>query len=125
MPLVQSSLIRVKWAGKKGRGVFARKSISKGELIERVPIVVFSVQDIQGSVRRSKLTDYVFNWDADSIVISLGYGSLYNHSFRPNAQFHFEGRFTQVFSAIRDIDVDEEITINYNGPEKNFKVIGP
>jgi hypothetical protein len=109
--------------GKKGRGVFARNKIEKGRLIERVPIVVFPAREVFGSLRQSKLAEYVFNWDDNLVALSLGYGSLYNHSFRPNARFYYEGRLTQVFSAIRDIEEGEEITVDYNGPEKNFDVV--
>ena len=47
--------------------------------------------------------------------MALGYGSLYNHSDRPNARYHDEGGRTKVFTAIRDIGPGEEITVNYNG----------
>lgn len=46
----------------------------------------------------------------------MGHGSLYNHSYRPNAKYVrkvSEGVID--FVAVRDIEVGEEITVNYNG----------
>jgi SET domain-containing protein len=49
------------------------------------------------------------------IVPSLGYGSLYNHSYRPNARYDDEGGQAKVFRTLRDIAAGEEITVNYKG----------
>ena len=58
----------------------------------------------------------------------MGYGSLYNHSYRPNARCDDESGQTKVFRALREIAPGEEIVVNYNGePEDEtpvwFKVI--
>jgi SET domain-containing protein len=108
-----SQLIEIRWIGKKGRGIFARTNIQKSTVIERAPVVVFPVQEIFGSSGDSKLSEYVFEWENGQVAIALGYGSLYNHSHRPNADFYSEGRLTQIFWAIRDIAAGEEITIFY------------
>jgi uncharacterized protein len=123
MPHIHSQLVKIKWVRKKGRGVFACKKISKGTIIERVPVVIFRVEEIFNSTRRPKLAEYAFNWGDGLVAIALGYGSLYNHSYRPNAEFYSEGRLTQVFWAISDINSDEEITVNYNNPQLNFEVV--
>ena len=93
-------------------------------MIERVPLIVVPVDEVFGQVQRSKLADYVFKWTRDTVVIALGYGSLYNHSYRPNARFYDEGHLTQVFTAIRDIEPGEEITVNYNGPPRSRLRVG-
>ena len=129
MPHKQTDLIAIKHARKKGRGVFARKEIKKGILIERVPVVILPVGEVWGTKKASPLADYVFNWEEDSVAVALGYGSLYNHSYEPNAKYYDVGTMTLVFEAIRDIKKGEEITINYNGPKKSkadvgFRVIG-
>ena len=49
------------------------------------------------------------------MALALGYGSLYNHSFRPNARYDDVGPQTKEFTAMRDIAPGEEITVNYNG----------
>jgi uncharacterized protein len=128
MPQCQTQLIEVKWVGRKGRGVFARRRIAKDTIIERVPVVALPVQEVFGTAATSTLSEYVFRWRDGEVAIALGYGSLYNHSYEPNARFYSEGRLTQVFSALRDIDAGEEITINYLGASNNrlsFTVIDP
>jgi uncharacterized protein len=115
MALNPSRLIEVKWTAKKGRGVFARERIPKGSVIETAPIVTIPVQEVFGSAQSAKLSEYVFNLDGGVVAIALGYGSLYNHSYEPNAEYFFSGRLVQVFRAIRNITPGEEITINYNG----------
>ena len=51
-------------------------------------------------------------------ALALGYGSLYNHSYRPNARYEDVGPRTKSFLAIRDIG-GEEITVNYNGKPRS------
>jgi hypothetical protein len=124
MPHVHSELIEVKQTRKKGRGVFARTSIPKGTVIERVPVIVVPAQEIFGQAPQSKLADYVFRWGRDMVAIALGYGSLYNHSYQPNARFYNKGRLTKTFTAIRDIQPGEEITVNYNGRPRSRSRVG-
>ena len=47
--------------------------------------------------------------------LQLGYGSLYNHSYEPNARYDDRAPATKVFTALRDIRAGEEITVNYGG----------
>jgi len=46
------------------------------------------------------------------VALALGYRSLYNHSFRPNARYDDVGPLTKDFTALRDIQPGEEITVN-------------
>lgn len=114
-----SDLIYVKKIPGKGRGVFASRPITKGMVIERVPVVILPVQEIYTDRISTQLADYVFNWGQDEVAIALGYGSLYNHSYRPNAVYAAKGRRAQIYSALRAIEPDEEITVNYNGDAKS------
>ena len=111
MSLEQSSLITVKRMPRKGRGVFAKEFIRAGTTIERVPVLVVPIADIAAS----RLADYAFTWSRRRVALALGYGSLYNHSYTPNARYLEAGRSAQEFVAIRDIVPGEEITVNYNG----------
>ena len=54
------------------------------------------------------------------VVIALGYGSMYNHSYEPNAKYkrNFSNQ-TITFVAIKPIKKREEITVNYNGDPIN------
>ena len=115
MRYTPSDLIEVRRAGKKGRGVFARKNIRRGAVIERVPVVVMRVQEIFGNAPRTRLADYVFSWGRGKVAFACGYGALYNHSYQPNAEYYGKGTETQVFTALRDIKRGEEITVNYSG----------
>ena len=124
MPHKHSKLVKVKKIPKKGRGVFATRHIAKGEEIERVPVLVLPSQDVFGTTRTSRLADYVFEWDDDTMALALGYGSLYNHSYKPNAQYWREGKDTQYYEALRDIEPGEEITINYNRDLDNVEDVG-
>ena len=124
MSFVHSDLIEVRRSSKKGRGVFARKPIREGTIIERAPVVLIPVGEVFSNAPRTKLADYVFNWGSDTVALVLGYGSLYNHSYQPNASYYGEGSHTQAFMAIRDIRSGEEITVNYNGSPRSRGRVG-
>src|SRR5262245_37487262 len=95
MPFVHSDLIVVRRSGKKGRGVFARKLIRKGTIIERAPVILLPIGEVFSDAPRTMLANYVFVWGSDSVAVVLGYGSLYNHSYQPNASYYGGGPQTQ------------------------------
>ena len=116
-PLSISGPVCVQDAGKKGRGVFATHAIKEGSLIERCPVVIVPVEQ-KDLIDKSSLYYYYYAWtpDEEGIALSMGYGSIYNHSFKPNAIFDrvFEGGYID-YIALRNIEAGEEITVNYNG----------
>ena len=124
MALRQSDAVEVRQVKGKGRGVFARRTIAKGEVFERVPVLVLPIEDIQNVDGWSGLAGYCFNWGEGTVALALGYGSMYNHSFRPNARYDDVGQRTKVFTALRDIEPGEEITINYNGDPDDSTPVG-
>lgn len=99
----------------KGRGVVAARPIAKGELIETAPVVV--VDKVQRAhVERTVLDHYVYDWSNDALAVALGVGSLFNHSYTPNALY--VKRFDEselAYFALDDIEAGDEITVNYNG----------
>jgi len=100
-----------------GRGVFATEFIPIGTLIEIAPVIVIPAADLK-LIHTTILHDYYFLWsdDGEEGAIALGYGSLYNHSFKPNAEYYTNrDTITIDVFAIADIEVGEEITFNYNG----------
>lgn len=100
----------------KGRGVVAMRSFRAGEMIERVPVIVVPAEDVP-LIRQTRLASYYYEWgdDCRQGAIALGSGSLYNHSYTPNARYEFREREECLeFVALRDIALGEEITINYN-----------
>lgn len=121
MAIRQSDAIEVKRVRGKGRGVFARRLITRGEVFETCPVLVFPAGELGEST--SGLWSYGFDWGCNQVALALGYGSLYNHSYRPNARYDDVGPLTKAFKALRDIAPGEEITVNYNGePGRRAKV---
>ena len=98
-----------------------RRLIRKGDIIERVPVIVLPLDEgDSGTV----LPGYCFMWSRDSVALALGYGSLFNHSYKPNARYDDMGDRTKIFSAIRNIKSGEEITVNYNGEPNDDSPVG-
>lgn len=120
MALKQSPLVQVKRTKDRGRGVFAAEPIPEGTEFERVPVLVLPIDEVEAS----DLADYAFLWGKSTVAIALGYGSLYNHSYEPNARYEDAGVRTKVFIALRDIEPGEEITINYNGEPTDLTEVG-
>jgi SET domain-containing protein len=115
MAFEHSDLIEVKRVKGKGRGVFARRAIPEGAVIERVPVLVLPMDDVKDTSAWTGLAGYCFLWGDGTVALALGYGSLYNHSYRPNARYDDVPRQSKIFRALRDIAAGEEITVNYNG----------
>jgi SET domain-containing protein len=120
MAFMQSEAIEVRRINGKGRGVFARRLIRKGELIERVPMLVIPIEETEAD---TVLSNYCFAWGRDTVALALGYGSIYNHSFNPNARYDDTAPQTKEFTALRNIAPGEEITINYNGEPRSKKAV--
>ena len=108
-----SSVICVQKVEGKGRGVFAKCAIKKGAIIERVPVLLVPIVDLVDGLENPTLNRYFYHWSKTHIAVSLGYGSLYNHSFEPNARY-VHGPQMLTYRALRDIAEGEEILINYN-----------
>lgn len=106
-----------------GRGVFAGVDIKAGEVIEVCPVLDIPIHEVK-LLKQTLLINYYFLWGKgmETVAICLGFGSLYNHSYEPNATYmkHLEEE-TIHFNAIKDIQKDEEITVNYNHGNPNDK----
>lgn len=101
----------------KGRGVHTSEQIEPGEIIEICPIVKIPKEELP-IIHKTVLHDYYFLWgeDMDECVIALGFGSLYNHSVMPNANFILDlANDTIDIEAIESIQPGQEITLNYHG----------
>lgn len=114
--LSTSSLLVVE-TEERGRGVVANRDFQPGELIEPCPVLIIPAAEWP-AMEKSILYHYgyAFGADGEDMAIALGYGSLYNHSYTPNAMY--QRRLEQGiidFVAIRHIHRGEEITVNYNG----------
>jgi len=105
----------------RGRGMFASRKFLKGELIERAPVVAIDEKKWPNAAK-TILSDYAFDWGEkdEHAAIALGYISIYNHSYSPNAQLEqMLDELMMEIVAIKDIGPGEEITINYNGDPEN------
>jgi SET domain-containing protein len=101
----------------RGRGVFTTESITAGTTIEIAPVIVLN-QTERALVDTTLLHDYIFEWgiNEQEAAVALGYVSIYNHSADANCKYDmdFEHKTIQI-QTIREVAVDEELCINYNG----------
>lgn len=97
-----------------GLGVFAQRFIKQGETVEVLPVILLPIKDFE-HVQKTKLHFYFFEYSKTHFAIFLGYGSLYNHSFNPNARYlyNYKNQTIKVV-ALKDIKPGEEICFNYN-----------
>jgi len=95
-----------------GVGVYAKTAITNGELIEVAPLILVD-SDVMAV---SNLNDYVYtiNKEEDLYAVALGYGSLYNHSDTPNAEWNMDIKKEQLrIIASEDIQEGQEIKVSY------------
>jgi SET domain-containing protein len=123
MNLTSPTKIQVRNSPIHGWGVFATSFIFKGETLEDCPI--YTVQDSTDYVPLW-LQNYKFNYPpygnpVTKMVITFGYGCIYNHSNTPNAAWdiHPQNEDAFRFYALEDIYPDQEIFVYY-GNESYF-----
>lgn len=117
MELSRPNKIYIKQSSIHGIGVFASQDIEADEILEECPILFLPTK--KGDMNYV-LIDYTFQWPKNlewtNHVIALGYGSLYNHSDKPNADWiSDEEKNVFRFTSIKPIKKDDEITIYYGG----------
>ena len=108
----------------RGRGIFALKDFVVGEIIETCPVVVLSEKESR-ICDQTILEYYTYPWEGNEDgCIALGYGSLYNHSLEPNAEYDLMYKDkTIVYKALLPIKRGDEILVNYNGDSKDISVM--
>lgn len=94
--------------------------ILTGEIIEHCPLMILGPKDSEfvDSKDNSDVIYYYFLQQPDlkRNAIMLGFGSIYNHSSDPNCEIDYPDEDMTpyiIFRAIKDIEVGEEITWNY------------
>lgn len=110
--------IYVKETKEKGNGVFTSRALLEGTTVERSPVIVMTREE-RNYLDKTLLHDYIFEWHPDGAnlcCMAQGYISVYNHSTSANCEY-FMDYDTETISVktIRDIEADEELTVNYNG----------
>ena len=108
--------IKVMRISGKGRGIFALRNFKAGEIIESAPVLIFDTKE-RKNLEKTFLSHYIYPWRSTrGAALVLVYGSIYNHSFSPNADWkqNFKTK-CMIYRAIKNIKRGEEITVNYNG----------
>jgi len=115
---VTSPSVIVKRTKTKGLGVFANKDFLSGEIIETCPTVYIQAKE-RTFLENTILAYYIYPWTSTRCgVMVLGYGSIYNHSYTPNATWEPNiSQKTMIYRATTHIQKGEEILVNYNGDE--------
>lgn len=114
---------RVDHRGKGGRGVFAVRDVPAGTVVERVPVLLIPAGQVFAEPGKPSpapaLSWYVFDWDGVTkrpyVALAMGYGSIYNHSYEPNARYDRIAPDLMEFTTLRNVAAGEEILINYHG----------
>lgn len=96
------------------RGIIATEKIKTGAIIERCPVILVPIQE-EKNLNKTVLWRYYYEWNQKYHAITLGYGGLINHSYAPNAKYTYDYKnYFLVYRAIKDIQIGEEIFVNYN-----------
>lgn len=120
--LISQLPVQVVETPEMGRGVFTTRRILKGETVECCAVIPLSKAD-QKQIGGTCLENYVFAWGEGNKLacVALGFGSLYNHSSRPNATFVLHQSRQQIeFIALRDIRENEQVFIDYGWGKKHL-----
>jgi len=99
----------------KGRGLVATFDIPARTLIHIAPCIPISRKEYEMHMRFTVLEHYLFNGTNGNKLLALGYGSLFNHSGRPNVDYRIdmEGQCVRYFSGLHTIRKGEELCITY------------
>lgn len=109
----------------KGRGVFTRKKIPEGTIIEISPVIVMNSSE-KKLLDQTRLHDYIFVWgeNKDQCCMALGLIPVYNHSYTSNCEYFMNFDEESMFvKTVRAINPGEELTINYNGDWNNSQPV--
>ncbi len=102
----------------KGKGVFCKKNLRPGAVLEVSPVIVMPARD-RPLLDQTLLHDYIFEWQPDGELMccmALGWVPMYNHSYSSNCEYYMDYvDSTITIKTVREIPAGEEITINYNG----------
>jgi SET domain-containing protein len=106
----------------KGRSVFTAEEIHKGDIIEICPVILLDKSDA-ALIHKTLLHDYYFVWPEGGAALALGYGSLYNHSYEPNARIIFDTISKEIIiECIKTIPSGTEILYDYTGGLKTAEI---
>jgi SET domain-containing protein len=119
--LIQNNLV-VKKSAIDGYGVFAKKNMLEGEILEECYCILYEckarcIPNYHFKIVRNQITE---------AVLPTGFGCLYNHSSTPNADYEIDQvNNILTIEATKPIAEGEEIFISYGNnwfSERNIKV---
>jgi len=106
------------------RGIIATEDMPKGIIIERCPVILFSHGQAK-LLMQTLLKNYYFEWTKEYIAIVLGYGSLINHSYKPNTEYFNNYKAGEiVYRTYKPVRKNEELFVNYNGEPASTEPVG-
>jgi len=116
-----SLLISEKVAVKRSKihrwGVFAIEKIEKHEIIEEFPYFFVFPEEMNNT---QSIIQYSYEFEG-GYVIGMGHCGLYNHNVDSNIDYQVDKlNEIMIHYATRDIDVGEELTLNYGLENANF-----
>jgi SET domain-containing protein len=107
----------------KGWGVFSTDFISKDTIIEISPVIVMTA-DEKKLLDQTTLYNYIFDWELEKCCMAMGLIPVYNHAYHSNCEYFQDYDNNTIFiKTVCDIEVNEELTINYNGDWDNEKKV--
>ncbi len=91
-------------------GVFSKAFIPAGSRVEVARALQMSNRCI--FQKENVLADYVFNFGDDTCLLAFGFGSLYNHSDKPQVSYSVtEDKI--YYTAVKDIYPGDEVFVSY------------
>jgi hypothetical protein len=103
-----------------GHGCFATRAVESGEIVATARLLIFPPEETN-LITRTRLKHYIF-YVRDGVgegppyvtAVAMGPVSFCNHSSDPNCSFSIDEQAAEVtLVALRPIDRNEEITIDY------------
>lgn len=101
----------------RGLGIYSNVSIPKNAIIEICPLVLLRCEF---NHIPKELRSYVYDlsdvMNGSTFAVVMGYGGLYNHSGNANVHYEYNSEDNCfVYVAAKNIKIDDELLINYNG----------
>lgn len=109
-------MLEIKKSTIHGKGVFAKKFIRSGTIIECDVLILEKEAMKENEIFNKVLKDYVFPWDKKNFSLCIGFGSFLNHSPNPNLKYKCfdKENLKNVFIATDNIFQGQELFITYS-----------
>jgi SET domain-containing protein len=113
---------------KKGRGLFAKKDILKGTILDKSDLLLITEEDYK-IIENTIIGNYIFEWTDESntnltSAILFSPMELMNHSYNNNVNWElFKKEKIIEFKTIKDVKKGEELTVDYNNGDEGEDVV--